>query len=209
MCGLADLATRDRDFATARSLHDQSLAIRKRLGDPWTIALSLESLAELAALQRQRGRALRLAGAAARLRASAGAPPPPVNQQRLQSWLPSAHLALTESARTAAWAEGQAMSIEQAVAYALEHIETSRSKKVAADSNRPGYLLTQRELEVATLIAQGHSNRDIADALVIAVSTAERHVANILSGLGLRSRTEIALWAVEHGLNVSSAASRE
>src|SRR5215472_13153340 len=61
-------------------------------------------------------------------------------------------------------------------------------------------VLTPRELEIARLVARGHSNRRIADELVIASSTAERHVANILAKLKMRSRTEIAVWVAEHGL---------
>jgi DNA-binding NarL/FixJ family response regulator len=57
--------------------------------------------------------------------------------------------------------------------------------------------LTPREFEVAALIARGHSNREIAEDLVIAVSTAERHVANILSKLGLTSRTQVATWVID------------
>jgi DNA-binding NarL/FixJ family response regulator len=57
--------------------------------------------------------------------------------------------------------------------------------------------LTSREREVAGLIARGCSNRQIAQELVIAVSTAERHVANILSKLNLESRTQVAAWANE------------
>jgi non-specific serine/threonine protein kinase len=60
--------------------------------------------------------------------------------------------------------------------------------------------LTRRECEVARLVAQGYSNRQIAGQLAIAASTAERHIANILSKLRARSRAEIAVWAVEHGL---------
>jgi ATP/maltotriose-dependent transcriptional regulator MalT len=57
--------------------------------------------------------------------------------------------------------------------------------------------LTGRERQVAGLIAQGKSNRDIADELVISQKTAERHVANIASKLGLNSRTQIAVWAAD------------
>jgi non-specific serine/threonine protein kinase len=52
------------------------------------------------------------------------------------------------------------------------------------------------EFEVAALIAGGKSNREIAHRLVIALSTAERHVANILRKLDFRSRPEIATWVV-------------
>lgn len=61
--------------------------------------------------------------------------------------------------------------------------------------------LTTREREVAVLIARGKSNRAIADALVISEKTTERHVANILAKLGFNSRAQIAVWAVEKGLN--------
>jgi non-specific serine/threonine protein kinase len=60
--------------------------------------------------------------------------------------------------------------------------------------------LTRREREVARLVAQGYGNREIAEELAIASSTAERHVANILAKLGAHSRTQIAAWAVDHGL---------
>jgi non-specific serine/threonine protein kinase len=55
-------------------------------------------------------------------------------------------------------------------------------------------------VEVASLIAHGLTNRQIADHLVVAPSTAERHVANILTKLDLSSRTKIAAWAIEQGV---------
>jgi DNA-binding NarL/FixJ family response regulator len=61
--------------------------------------------------------------------------------------------------------------------------------------------LTAREREIAALIAHGKSNREIANKLVIGEKTAERHVANILSKLGFNSRTQIAVWAAEKGLD--------
>jgi len=61
-------------------------------------------------------------------------------------------------------------------------------------------VLTRREREVAALIGQGLTNRQVADALVIAEGTAEKHVANIMSKLGLQSRTQLAVWTAEHGL---------
>ena len=61
--------------------------------------------------------------------------------------------------------------------------------------------LTAREREVASLIALGKSNREIADKLVISERTTERHVSSILSKLGFDSRTQIAVWAVEKRLD--------
>jgi predicted ATPase len=60
--------------------------------------------------------------------------------------------------------------------------------------------LTQREREVAALIAQGKSNREIADSLVVTPHTIETHVSSILSKLDFTSRTQIAVWATEKGL---------
>ncbi|MDX1520456.1 MAG: LuxR C-terminal-related transcriptional regulator, partial [Anaerolineae bacterium] len=60
--------------------------------------------------------------------------------------------------------------------------------------------LTAREREVATLIAQGKSNRAIAEALFVQERTAAKHVENILSKLGYTSRAQIAVWAVEKAL---------
>jgi DNA-binding NarL/FixJ family response regulator len=58
--------------------------------------------------------------------------------------------------------------------------------------------LTRRELEVALLIAEGKSNREIAVAFVIAERTVEGHVSNILSKLGFRSRTQVSIWVNEN-----------
>jgi len=60
--------------------------------------------------------------------------------------------------------------------------------------------LTEREREVAVLIAQGKMNREIADTLVVSHRTVETHVSTILSKLGVPSRSRIAVWAVEVGL---------
>ena len=60
--------------------------------------------------------------------------------------------------------------------------------------------LTAREREVARLVAQGKTSREIADLLVISERTAEGHVNNILGKLGFTSRAQIAAWIVETGL---------
>jgi non-specific serine/threonine protein kinase len=60
--------------------------------------------------------------------------------------------------------------------------------------------LTVREREVAALIAQGKSNGEIADELVLSKRTVETHIANILSKLGFTNRAQIVRWALEIGL---------
>ena len=56
-------------------------------------------------------------------------------------------------------------------------------------------VLTARERDVVALIADGLTNRQIAERLVISERTADRHVSNILSKLGLATRAQIASWA--------------
>ena len=61
-------------------------------------------------------------------------------------------------------------------------------------------VLTEREREVLTLIAQGLSNQDIADQLVISAKTVNRHRENIMAKLNLHSRVELVRYAIEKGL---------
>ena len=60
--------------------------------------------------------------------------------------------------------------------------------------------LTAREQEVAVLIAQGQSNRAMAERMVLSVRTVEDHVGRILGKLGFSSRAQIAAWATQQGL---------
>ena len=60
--------------------------------------------------------------------------------------------------------------------------------------------LTEREVDVLRLIAQGHSNKEIAEKLVVAEMTVRKHVSNILGKLHLASRTQAALYALKEGI---------
>ena len=64
--------------------------------------------------------------------------------------------------------------------------------------------LTEREREVVRLVAQGRSNSEIARALVISDKTVKTHISNILSKLELQDRTQLAIYAIKHGLGDSS-----
>jgi DNA-binding NarL/FixJ family response regulator len=79
----------------------------------------------------------------------------------------------------------------------------------AGSASRPGVGspddLTAREIEVLRLIAKGATNREIAEALVITEGTVKNHISNILSRLGLRDRTQAALYAREAGLLEASS----
>ncbi len=72
-----------------------------------------------------------------------------------------------------------------------------RARKPADELHEP---LTEREREVLALVAKGRSNKEIATQLAITERTARTHVSNILGKLDLASRTQAALWAIEHRL---------
>ena len=62
------------------------------------------------------------------------------------------------------------------------------------------YNLTKRELEVISLVTLGNTNREIGKALAISEETVKRHLANIFDKVGMSSRVELAMFAVEHHL---------
>lgn len=66
--------------------------------------------------------------------------------------------------------------------------------------HRGGAALTARERDVLVLVAHGRSNRDVGRALAIGERTVQTHLGNVLTKLGLASRTQAALWAVREGL---------
>ena len=70
---------------------------------------------------------------------------------------------------------------------------------IARSLVEPGPKLTPRELDVVELVATGRANKEIADRLSISERTARTHVSSILLKLGLESRTQLALWAVQTG----------
>jgi DNA-binding NarL/FixJ family response regulator len=87
------------------------------------------------------------------------------------------------------------------------YVHSGMTRALLADSSSPGpssqmpvERLTPREMEVLRLIAQGHTNRQIAELLTISVRTVETHRANLMGKLQLESRVELVRYAAEHGL---------
>ena len=70
----------------------------------------------------------------------------------------------------------------------------------ALQSGDPLEELTERELETLKALSQGKSNKDIADELFVTEKTVKTHVSNVLSKLGVKSRTQAALYAWQTGL---------
>jgi non-specific serine/threonine protein kinase len=148
-----------------------------------------------ASARRQPKQALRLAAAAEVLREAVGTPMPPGARPAYDRWLSSVQGELRPEEAAETWRAGKELSLDQMLAEAMR-LETASSTSTATANT----LLSAREREVAVLIAQGLSNRDIAERLVVSERTAENHVQHVLNRLGLRSRAQVAAWAVQNGL---------
>ncbi|MBK9007360.1 MAG: response regulator transcription factor [Anaerolineae bacterium] len=82
-------------------------------------------------------------------------------------------------------------------------MDAARNSRHDDSTNKPTETatnLTERELDVTRLVAQGRSNRDIAKALFISEKTVKTHVSNILDKLNLKDRTQLAIYAIKQGL---------
>jgi len=93
---------------------------------------------------------------------------------------------------------------EQFLRTALDSLPHAKRMPPSEATKRAYGGLTARERQVAALIAQGKTSREIAERLVVSERTAEAHVSNILGKLGFSSRAQIAAWAVEKGLTGDS-----
>ncbi|MEU9869657.1 MULTISPECIES: ATP-binding protein [Actinomadura] len=169
----------------------RSLRTKRDLGDRLGITLGLEAIAGCLCSGGDHVRAARLLGAADRMRESTRT-----------SWFGPYHAvlrdvhidktveALGEARYRAAFEEGERLPLTRAIAEALD--EPVPGGEEGADGG--GSPLTERERQVAELVAEGLSNRGIAERLTIAKRTADSHVEHILAKLGYSSRTQIAVW---------------
>ncbi|HWQ84320.1 MAG TPA: tetratricopeptide repeat protein, partial [Anaerolineales bacterium] len=117
---LGNVARAQGDYIAAGPLYKESLERNRDLGDGWQIAYVLEDIGGLAALSGQPQRALTLWGAAAALREQIGAPLAPHELTRLEKFIHTAHAALESQQGDTAWQSGRGMSMDEAIALALE-----------------------------------------------------------------------------------------
>jgi tetratricopeptide (TPR) repeat protein len=127
LADLGSLAREQQNCPTAHSLYRESLKIFQELGHKRGIARLLECFACSAVAQLEAERSLRLAGAAAALRQSIGAPLTRAEQAKLESTLDPARQVLTNTAGATAWLEGWAMPVEKAVEEVLMPHSAARS----------------------------------------------------------------------------------
>ena len=181
-------------FAEARGRFAIGLEMSVEMGDRMNLALILEAECRLATTTSAWTLALELGGAAAAIRELAGARSIPIWQDRVEGAIDEARRALGPDAAAVALGQGRSLGFAEAASLAQKVAEESTKKETAATR------LTKRELEIAVMVAQGMSNRDMAKRLVLAQRTVEGHVENIRSKLGFHSRTQIAAWATERKL---------
>ena len=184
------------DQDVAERILKEGLALNREIGNWGYGVYCLEGLAGLAGARAQGARAARLWGAAEVLRTNIGAPPTPETRPYYEPSMAASRALLGEAAWEEALAQGMAMSAEEAAEYALSEEVTPAPERQPAggETDDP---LTAREREVAAMVAQGMSNRHIAQELFLSEHTVKRHISKILRKLGLASRAEVAAWATE------------
>ena len=116
LCILGHVEASRGDHALARTLYEDSLSMAQEIGDKELTASGLEGLASVVAAQGENARAARLWGTAAALREALGAPLQPIERVDYEQAVATARAHLGEEAFAFAWAEGRAMTAEQAVA---------------------------------------------------------------------------------------------
>jgi non-specific serine/threonine protein kinase len=188
------------DLDRARRLLRDGLRGLLAVGDRAFLISGLVTLAKAEAKLGRRPRAARLLGATAALRAALGVHLSPLQRAREALIIAMIRPRLGEAALAVALAEGRTLTVEQAVAETLSTEETSSSSRKSAPPGGSVETLTPREREIARLLTQGATDREIAAELAIAVGTASVHVHRILGKLGLSSRWQVADWAVAQGL---------
>jgi non-specific serine/threonine protein kinase len=183
------------DVAEAAELEQDGLARSSSLGDQLATALQLEVLAWLAAIQFDFGRAVPLLGGAElfwRMMSMPVALTPGVSDFRS---LGEAQVRSQTGDRffDEAFARGLAMAPHDVVAMGLSSHPALVDKVGRGQRTGP---LSRRETEVAALISEGLTNRDIAERLFLSERTVQGHVQSILRKLGFRSRSRVAVWFV-------------
>jgi len=199
---MAQWALGDHDAAIDSAR--QCLRLPYVVGEPHAVGRTLELLAVIAAARGDAERIAVLQGAAHRIWYAVGYDP--LSGQwwggRVRTVERQGRAALGDDGYERAYRRGQELPAPDAIAYALRG---GRGLPARAASDPPpratgqpprdaGAGLTRRELEVAALIAEGLTNRQIAEALVISTRTAEGHVERILAKLGFTTRSQVAAW---------------
>jgi non-specific serine/threonine protein kinase len=215
---LGGIAHARGDFAQALAQYAECLRMTRDMGDRYGIADPLQGLGAIRASSgttEHLEQGARLIGVADALREAFGGPPLPVDRAEYDRRRASVSAKLGMRAFALACAVGReialsAVSLDQVIAETLAWVGAMRvqpGRPAEVHSGATPMSLTPRERQVAALLARGCTNSQIAAELVTGERTAEWHVANILSKLGLTSRAQAAVWAITHVVADGAASS--
>jgi non-specific serine/threonine protein kinase len=185
------------DVERAHALFGESMASHQVQQNVPGIAECLIGFAALAIVSDLPAAGARLLAAAVAIGGARVATAWPATRMEYEHYLACLRTRMTEMEFQAEQAAGWALSLEQAVEY-TQNLPLKSAATASIGDQRGS--LTRRQREVAALVAQGKSNGEIAAELVLSKRTVEKHIANILSGLGFNNRAQIVLWAIETGL---------
>jgi non-specific serine/threonine protein kinase len=191
---LGRVALQQADYDVAHAALVEGVALARRLGNTFGLFLALEGLAGLDAVGDRPERALRLAGAVSAAREATGTMLAAHWQTTAARWLDAARARLSRQAAEAAWEAGRRMTLEQAIEDAFDASAPATTRPSWQDMTS----LTERQWEIASLVAEGLTNRQIADRLVLSERTVEGHLERIRNRLSVHARAQIAAWFVEH-----------
>ena len=179
------------DLDEVEPLLTEALQLARRLDDRVAQYVLLDALGCYAAACGQPRRAARLLGAARTARTSAGANVLPHLESLVAQATESTTAALGDAAFRTEYDTGRHLGREAAIALALG--EPARTATAASTDREPSPL-GKREAEVARLVAEGLSNKQIGARLLISGHTVDTHIRSILNKLGFNSRAQIAAW---------------
>ncbi|MDQ6674249.1 MAG: tetratricopeptide repeat protein [Chloroflexota bacterium] len=202
---LGQTARRRSEAAEAQRLVAESLGLQREISNKQGIVECLVALAGLAFDWASPEHVVELLGASEAALEELGAPLAPADAADFERDRARGKASLSAQAWAAAHQHGREMGIPEALSLAQSAPSTSGAEHgvIKADGAGIGSLLSPREAEVAGLIAKGLSNRELAAALTISEKTAANHVEHIMTKLNLRSRAQVAVWAVRHGPTAS------
>jgi len=187
------------DHTAARTIYEESLLRGLGIVD---IAPTVEGLAVVVAEQGETTWAVRLLAAAAALRDSLGTPLPPLYRAGHERSVAAARAQLGEQAFAVAWSEGYGITWEQALAArgpVTIPIETHPTPRAKSPPTLP-FGLTAREVEVLRLLAQGLTDAQIAEQLIISPRTVNTHLKAIYGKMQVSSRVAATRYALDQHL---------
>jgi ATP/maltotriose-dependent transcriptional regulator MalT len=197
---LGQMAHHRDDDVRAHKLLSESLLIGQQIGDRPNISARLADLAGVWVTQGQPERAARIYGAAAALREKVRATMYEGQRLAYERDVARGKAQIDATTWEAAWAEGRAMSLDDAYALALEELPSFAPETPSPSARENTYDLTERELEVLRLLVAGLTYGEIATHLVVSFHTVHAHVRSVYAKLGVTSRSQATRFATEHGL---------